>query len=130
MKSCMESGRGKLKEELARLAPMMAEEKSKQFVIINELFTSAATFDATKMGQLVMDHFLEHQCYGIYVTHVDELAKESNHVVSMVAALHETHRSYKIYRQPAEGRGHVDTIVEQYGLGYDTIMRRLSHVQN
>ena len=129
----MESGRGKLKEELARLAEMVDDEKKKQFVVINELFTSAATFDALEMGHKVINYFLRQECYGIYVTHVDELAKENEQIVSMVATLHEGSdrkmtRTYKVIRQRAEGKGYVEPIVEQYGLGYDEIMRRLQHV--
>lgn len=129
----MESGRGKLKEELARLSVMMQEEKRNQFVVINELFTSAATYDALEMGHKVIDYFLKRNCYGIYVTHVDELAREDEQIVSMVAKLHEgadrkMARTYKVIRQQAEGKGYVEPIVEQYGLGYDEIMRRLRHV--
>lgn len=129
----MESGHGKLKEELTRLSDMMQGEKQRKFVVINELFTSAATFDALEMGHKVIGYFLKQNCYGIYVTHVDELAKEDEQIVSMVAMLHENAdrrmtRTYKVVRRPAEGMGYVEPIVEQYGLGYDEIMRRLSHV--
>ncbi len=129
----MESGRGKLKEELARLSVMMQEEKKNHFVVINELFTSAATYDALEMGHKVIDYFLKQDCYGIYVTHVDELAREDEKIVSMVAMLHEgadrkMSRTYKVIRRQAEGKGYVEPIVEKYGLGYDEIMRRLRHV--
>ncbi len=129
----MESGRGKLKEELVRLSSMMQGDERRQFVIINELFTSAATFDALEMGHKVIQYFMERDCYGIYVTHVDELAREDEKIVSMVAQLqenadHRLMRSYKVVRKPAEGKGYVEPIVEQYGLGYDEIMRRLRHV--
>ncbi len=129
----MESGRGKLKEELVRLSDMMQGEKCRQFVIINELFTSAATFDALEMGHRVIQYFMDRECYGIYVTHVDELAKENAQIVSMVAQLvenadHRLMRSYKVVRKPAEGKGYVESIVEQYGLGYHDIVRRLGHV--
>lgn len=127
----MESGRGKLQEELTRLAPIMHEESRNLFVIINELFTSAATYDAFKMGRQVIRHFLEHDCYGIYVTHIEELAKENEQIVSLVASLQEgskSLRTYKIVRQPAEGKGYVDAIVDQFGLSYEEIIRRLSNV--
>lgn len=126
----MESGRGKLKEELVRLAPIMHGEQKNVFVIINELFTSAATYDATQMGKRVMEHFLKQNCYGIYVTHVDELAKESEEIVSLVASVgggSEHIRTYKIVRHPASGKGYAETIVKQFGLGYDDIVRRLGH---
>lgn len=129
----MESGRGKLKEELVRLSDMMKRQRKNQFVIINELFTSAATFDALEMGHRVIQYFIDQGCYGVYVTHVDELAKEDEQIVSMVAQIaekedHQMKRSYKVIRKKAEGRGYVEPIVEKYGLGYEDIMRRLRHV--
>lgn len=126
----MESGRGKLKEELVRLAPIMHGEQKNVFVIINELFTSAATFDAIQMGKRVMEHFLKQNCYGIYVTHVDELAKESEQIVSLVASAggdSEHVRTYKLVRHPASGKGYAGTIVKQFGLNYDDIVRRLAN---
>lgn len=126
----MESGRGKLNEELVRLAPIMHSRQTKVFVIINELFTSAAACDAYQMGRRVMEHFLGHGCYGIYVTHIEELAEETEQIVSMTASLagrENPVRTYRILRGPAGGGGYTDTIVEQYGLTYENIMRRLAH---
>lgn len=62
-------------EELTRLKPMMQEKWSGSFVILNELFTTAATWDAGIMGQKVLDYFMSHDCYGIYVTHTSRLRK-------------------------------------------------------
>lgn len=126
-----ETGRGKLKEELVRLSGIMKHRKENAFVVINELFTSAATFDALQMGKTVIQYFLDSECHGIYVTHIDKLAEESDRIVSMTATLdtedHRKIRTYKIERRAAEGKGHVETIVEQYGLSYDDIIRRLAH---
>lgn len=52
------SNSGKLKEEIDRLVPMMQQEKRRQFVILNELFTTATTYDAMIMGKKVMAHFI------------------------------------------------------------------------
>lgn len=102
----IETGRGKLKEELTRLAPMMAFQSGgntrhengcseslygenfrgerthgenvccegfggenssgrpgKAFVIMNELFTTAANYDACIMGERVLKHFLTRDCH-------------------------------------------------------------------
>lgn len=124
----MESGHGKLKEELIRLAPIMKNNQSDLFVIANELFTSAATYDAKIMGQRVIRHFLGQGSYGVYVTHIGELAEEGDGVVSMVASLEskETEiRSYRVVRNCAEQKGYVEMLVTQYGLSYDEIVRRV-----
>ncbi len=61
----VETGRGKLKEELTRLAPMMKDLGGRHaFVVINELFTTAANYDACIMGRRVLEHFLDKGCFG------------------------------------------------------------------
>lgn len=123
-----ESGRGKLKEELVRLSEMLERRKKHSFVIINELFTSAATYDALQMGREIMQYFLDDDCYGIYVTHIDKLAEENGQIVSMTASIQgQKVRTYKVERNKAEGKGYAESIVEQYGLTYDDIIRRLSN---
>jgi len=82
----LQSNSGKLKEEINRLVPMMRETQNQNhFVILNELFTTATTHDAMLMGRKVMESFLERQCYGIYVTHIQELAEETEQIISLVA---------------------------------------------
>ncbi len=83
----METGRGKLKEELIRLAPMLDAQKKGSFVVINELFTTAANYDAQIMGQKVLAHFIGLGCRGIYVTHLKELASAHGQIVSLRAML-------------------------------------------
>lgn len=128
----METGRGKLKEELVRLSPMMKEEYENSFVIINELFTTAATYDAFMMGKRVMDHFISKKCLGIYVTHIQELAKEENGVVSLSACVREDDprkRTFRILRKEAEGTGYAYGIVEKYHLTYHELAERLQQAQ-
>lgn len=112
------SGKGKLVEELTRLKPMMNEKWNGSFVILNELFTTAATWDAGVMGQKVLDYFMEHNCQGIYVTHIQALAKERDGVVSLVAELESDHhtRSFKIARKPASEAEYEDSLITKYNM--------------
>lgn len=123
-----ESGRGKLKEELVRLAPMMEEKTGSSFVILNELFTTAATYDAFIMGQRVIRHFTEQGCLGVYVTHIAELTEAGDGVVSLVALADEKDhkkRTFRIARKEAEGIGYAGDIVEKHHLGYEELCKRL-----
>lgn len=122
-----QSNSGKLKEEINRLAPMMKQDKKEQYVILNELFTTATTHDALIMGRKVMEHFLQRDCYGIYVTHIQELAEEKDNVISMVAQLeeHELKRTYRILPMKAQGYGYSDSLVEKFRLSYEDVLRRL-----
>lgn len=115
------SGRGKLVEELERLRPMMKEDNRNSFVILNELFTTAATLDAGIMGRRVLDYFKNLHCHGIYVTHIQSLAQEREGIVSMVAELEEDHhtRSFKITRKPAEEGEYEDSIITKYHMTYE-----------
>ncbi len=125
-----ETGQGKLKEELNRLAPMMRDKDKNCFVILNELFTTAATYDAGIMGNRVMKHFTENGCVGIYVTHIKELSLGEG-VVSLVAVCDEKDyhkRLYKMVRKPADGIGYAGSLVEKYGLTYDSLIERFERL--
>ncbi len=122
----VETGRGKLKEELVRLAPMMDGSKSKCFVIINELFTTAATYDAEIMGKKVLNYFINQDCFGIYVTHLWELTKAHEKVCSLSAMLDENNKqSFKIARKQATETACAFQQVNKYHLNYDELKERL-----
>ena len=123
------SGRGKLVEELVRLQPMMKAQNENCFVILNELFTTAATMDAGIMGQKVLTHFMEMNCRGIYVTHIQSLAEERDGIVSMVAELEEDHhtRSFKIARKPAREGEYEDSLITKYHMTYDQMKAVMNH---
>ncbi|MBO5228282.1 MAG: hypothetical protein J6B39_04745 [Lachnospiraceae bacterium] len=124
----LETGAGKLKEELNRLKPMMERTGKRKFVVINELFTTAASYDAYIMGSHVLKHFIELDYFGIYVTHIKELAQESEAVASLVAGLSAEDgktRTFKIERRPSEGVGHASVLVDKYNLSYEDIKEGL-----
>lgn len=122
------SGKGKLKEELTRLVPMMKEQAEGAFVIINELFTTAAHYDGCVMGKRVLTHFIEKGCMGIYVTHLKELGNSIEGVTALTAMLdgsRERKRTYKISREKLGDVGYAEDIVNKYGLTYQELHRRL-----
>lgn len=130
----VKTGAGKLKEELRRLKPMMQDQSGNQknsFVILNELFTTATTYDARIMAQKVMEHFQNNKCLGIYVTHIRELADEKNQpgIQSMVAQVDQEDpgkRTFLILPMEAQGLGYSDSIVKKYGLDYNQIAERVA----
>ncbi len=123
----VETGRGKLKEELIRLAPMMEQEYEGAFVIINELFTTAANYDACIMGRNVLEHFIKQHCQGIYVTHLPELSEIGNGVVSIRATLDEQRiQNFKIVREKADSTACAVNQINKYRLTYQQLKERLS----
>ncbi|MBR5420083.1 MAG: hypothetical protein IK115_02925 [Lachnospiraceae bacterium] len=122
----VETGRGKLKEELTRLAPMMEDRKCGSFVVINELFTTAASYDAQIMGRKVLEHFIGLGCMGIYVTHLQELSKGTDGVVSLRAMLNDQRiQTFKIRRGEADDTACAENLVNRYRLTYDQLKERL-----
>lgn len=124
----LETGAGKLKEELKRLEPMLHAQKKGGFVIFNELFTTATTYDAQIMGEKVIRQFLDDSYQGIYVTHMKFLAECDARVVSLVAQVEENDarkRTYRIRRAKAQGIAYAQTIAERYRLSYEEILKRV-----
>jgi DNA mismatch repair ATPase MutS len=109
---------------------MMKEYKDNAFVVINELFTTAANYDAIIMGQNVLKHFLDEGCHGIYVTHLRELCDIDERIVGLSAQLDENGKqNFKIQKKSVDYEGCAKNQVEKYGLGYDKLVGRLSHLK-
>lgn len=122
----VETGRGKLKEELVRLSPMMQDFSRNAFVVINELFTTAANYDACIMGKRVLEHFTARQCSGIYVTHLKELAEEDGGIVSLRAMLDESGKqNFRIERNAAVESANAINQVNKHRLTYEQLKERL-----
>lgn len=116
-----ESGRGKLKDELIRLRSVTDKNTERCFVVLNELFTTAATFDSFQMGDKVLNHFIKKECYGVYVTHIKELAQGKATIASLVAELDNNDRrirTYQITKRPPDGSGYAESIAEKYDMTY------------
>ena len=80
------------------------------------------------MGREAVDHFLGKDCYGIYVTHIQELADETEQIVSLVAQIADeegSRRTYRMLPMKAQGYGYSDSLVEEFSLRYEDIARRL-----
>jgi hypothetical protein len=139
------TGHGKLKEELIRLRPMMQDNVKNAFVIFNELFTTAANYDACIMGKRVLEHFSNQGCCGIYVTHLKELSDGETFVGLRALVEKETAsartegetgetptvtgtrhiRTYKIIRSQSDNLGYARDLVEAHGLTYEQAKVRI-----
>jgi DNA mismatch repair ATPase MutS len=105
---------------------MMQDGEENDFVVINELFTTAATYDAEIMGRKVLTHFIEQNCQGIYVTHLKELASVHPKVVSLRAMLNADRiQTFEIARSEAEESACAASVVNKYHLTYEQLKERL-----
>lgn len=124
----IETGAGRLKEELERIRPMLDQQNRDGFVILNELFTTATSYDALIMGRRIINDFLERGFCGIYVTHFHKLADADQRVVSLVAQVEdsdERKRTFVIRRAPARGIAYAQTFAEKYRLSCEEIKQRV-----
>ncbi len=122
-----ESGRGKLMDELERLKPIMEKDQEGAFVVINELFTTAANYDAIEMGKRVLEFLIQLHCKGIYVTHLGELSRSCKSVVSLRASVNEEHvQTYRIERSEAFEADGTNHLVLKYKLSYEQLKERFS----
>ncbi|MBR3483951.1 MAG: hypothetical protein IKH42_04725 [Lachnospiraceae bacterium] len=127
----VESGRGKLMEELVRLSPMMKHSRDNAFIVINELFTTAANYDAIIMGKNVLAHFIGKNCHGIYVTHLSELCDTDEHVAGLSAQLDENGiQNFKILRKKVAYEGCAENQIKKYKLDYASLSDRLKGIMN
>ncbi|MBR4608722.1 MAG: hypothetical protein IKO41_21260 [Lachnospiraceae bacterium] len=122
-----ETGRGKLMDELVRLKSMMQKGQGNCFIVINELFTTAANFDANVMGKRVLEYFIGEHWKGIYVTHLSELAKEGDGIVSLRAGVDANQvQTYEIRRSEAKELAGANRQVEKYRLTYEQLKERFA----
>ena len=89
-----------------------------------------------------MEHFIGQDCFGVYVTHIQELADgkeegkackevQAARIVSMAACVDErdSHiRTYRIVRRAPEGVGYAYALVEKYHLTYPELKEWLAGV--
>jgi DNA mismatch repair protein MutS len=121
--------RGKLDDELVRMRDILALATADSVVILNEVFASTTLEDATELGVEILRRIVDIGALAVCVTFVDELASLGAAMVSMVAAVapeDPSVRTYKVVRQPADGRAYAWAIAAKYGLSYELLRQRIS----
>ena len=114
-------------DELERLKPIMHESQEGAFVVINELFTTAANYDAIEMGKRVLKYLIDKKCKGIYVTHLGELSQNSRNIVSLRATVDKDNiQTFRIERSEPVESNCINRQVVKYGLTYDQLKERFS----
>lgn len=108
---------GLLAADVERLAQLVAISDQRSFVILNELFSSTATVDATAMGLRVLALLKKRGTKGIYVTFLAGLntAPGAVPMMSQVAPDHVT-RTFKVVRTAPTGEAYALSLLSHYGL--------------
>ncbi|HTS73557.1 MAG TPA: hypothetical protein VMG74_07590 [Gaiellaceae bacterium] len=119
---------GKLDDELLRLRAILEAATGDSVVTLNEAFASTTLGDALYLGTEVLKHIVELGCLAVWVTFVDELASMGKATASMVAKVEPddpSKRTFKIARQPADGRAYAWALADKYGLSYERLRARI-----
>ena len=106
-------GSGRLKEELMRLKKILVSAPEGSVVILNELFSSATTYDALEMGRHIMRLFEKKRCVCLYVTHLFELSANSGaiNLIAEITGEPEPVCTYKIIRAETVRNAHANRLL-------------------
>jgi DNA mismatch repair ATPase MutS len=109
---------GRLEDEVLRIQAFFRSTEPQTLLIANEVFSSTSVDDAIALGRLLIERCQDRQVRSIIVTFVDELAKPTPGLVSLVAMIDEvTHqRSYRFERRPPQGRAQALELALEHGL--------------
>ncbi|MCL6499270.1 MAG: DNA mismatch repair protein MutS [Firmicutes bacterium] len=119
--------RGKLEDDLLRIREILQVATSKSVVIINEILSSTALRDARTLGRRLLGRLVELGCLCVWVTFLDELASLNEKTVSLVATVppgQPEGRTFRVVRQPADGRAYAEALARRYRLTYHDVRQR------
>ncbi|TCO60964.1 MutS-related protein [Actinocrispum wychmicini] len=127
-KESIDTGAGKLAEELHRMAAILRRATPDSVIILNEIFTSTTVQDARMLSETVLETITELGALCVWVTFIDELSRHNDTTVSMVSTVTDDNatRTYKLVRAPADGRAYAHAIARKHGLTYEQLTARVA----
>ncbi len=125
----IETLRGKFEDELYRIHAILEHATADSVIVLNEAFGSTTLHDAELVGTRVLEQLVELDALCVFVTFVDELAGLGETVVSMMSTVDPDEpavRTFRVVRRAADGLAYAAAIAHKYGLGYETLKRRVA----
>jgi DNA mismatch repair protein MutS len=124
----LEDRRGRLQDDLVRIHELLELAGPRSLVITNELFRSTTLADAAVLGRRILDQLIARELVAVFVTFIDELSTIGPETVSLVATVDPTDpavRTFRVVRQPADGRAYALAIADKHQLTYEQLRARV-----
>ncbi len=120
--------RGRLEDDLIRMHHILSQASPSSIFIINEIFSSTTLRDALTLSGEIINQILDLDALGIWVTFVDQVSRLDERIVSMVATVSDhdpTVRTFRIVRNPADGRAYALSLAQKHRLTYREVKERI-----
>ncbi len=119
----------KFEDDVSRIHETIGQLTPDSLVIMNETFSSTTVQDALLLSRDILGRILRAGARCLFVTFLDELALEGPEVVSMVGTVDPDDpaiRTFRVVRQPANGRAYAEAIARKHGLTPERLRERLA----
>lgn len=119
---------GKLQDDLVRIHSILEQATPRSLLVINEMFASTTFQDALDLSQRIAARLVALDMLCVWVTFIDELSRLGEQTVSLMSTVvldNPAQRTFKIIRQPADGRAHAVSLAERHRLTYAAITERM-----
>jgi hypothetical protein len=116
---------GKLEDELRRMHAILRQATPDSVIILNEIFSSTTLQDARVLSREILGAITDLDAQCLWVSFIDELSRMNAKTVSMVSTMTGDSRTYRLVRQPADGRAYARAIAEKHGLTYAQLTNRV-----
>lgn len=129
--------KGRLGEECARIDTIFSKVTDHSLVLLDEALSSTGSYEGSYIAAEVLEGFSLAKCRGIFSTHLHDLAAEidrlNEHCASeggvamdtLVAAMEEGERSFKIRRAKPDGKSYARDIADKFGLSLPQILAKV-----
>lgn len=129
--------KGRLGEECARLGAIFDNITDSSLVLLDESLSSTGSYEGSFIAGEVLSGFSMAGCRCIFSTHLHDLAASVDsinekcaadggvRIDTLVAAIEDGSRSFKIRRAKPDGQSYARDIADKYGLSFDKIMKKI-----